>query len=80
MHANSGKSCTFDISLFLKCFQSLRQSIVYFSAYFTRCILYSLQGLTIDIKKLKLKKKKIVNATLGVYLTEDIRPNARLKS
>lgn len=33
MRANSEKNSSFDISLFLKRFESLRESVVYFSAY-----------------------------------------------
>ena len=70
MRANSEKNSSFDISLFLKRFESLRESVVYFSAY---------KRFNHRQKETEIEKKKIVNARLGVYLTEDIRPNG-LKS
>ena len=70
MRANSEKNSSFDISLFLKRFQSLRESVVYFSGY---------KRFSHRQTETENEKKKIVNARLGVYLTEDIRPNG-LKS
>ena len=69
MRANSVKNSSFDISLFLKRFQSLRESVVYFSAYKR----FNHRQKETEIEE----KKEIVNARLGVYLTEDIRPSGQ---